>query len=368
MPTVGDVLRVLEEIAPARFAFSFDKIGLQIGSPDQPVSRAVVSLDRSLGAISFAREQGAQLLLSHHPLIWDPLKRVLLNQHVGRSVAELLKADIAFIAAHTNWDSARHGINDALASVLGLEEVSDFGTASEVPMLKLVVFTPAEAVDAVIDAASAAGAGRIGNYERCAFTSEGHGTFLGNDEANPTVGEKGRIEVVPEVKIEMVLPQERATAVEKAVRTAHPYEAPAFDLLPMRNLHEQPAGRMGVLAQPMSLREFVTHVDARLETRSEAWGDPEKRVRKIAVVGGAADGDWVSARNQGADVYLTGEVKQNVALEASESGIAILASGHYATEQPGCEALRETMAQRLREIDWGLFTPAPGLHGRPFTR
>jgi dinuclear metal center YbgI/SA1388 family protein len=367
MAQVRHAIEAIERVAPKRFAFQFDKVGLQVGDPYAELRRAVVSLDRSLGAVAFARDVDAQLLVAHHPLIFEPLNSVLQTSHIGRTVLELARNNIAFTAAHTNWDSARGGINDALAGLLGLQEVAEFGSAAQVARLKLVVMCPSSAVQAIIDAASGAGAGLIGEYSRCAFTSPGRGTFVGSESSHPTVGEKGRIEELDETRLEMVLPESKAKAVARAVVRSHPYEEAAYDFFVLAPIDEQPAGRIGLLAQPLSLRQLVGFANERLDTASWAWGDPERPVRKLAVVGGAADSEWRQARDAGADAFLTGEVKQHVALEAAEEGFAVIASGHYATEHPGCAVLRERLAGEMPDIDWKLFVPEAGFAGRPIT-
>ncbi|AIE86960.1 Nif3-like dinuclear metal center hexameric protein [Fimbriimonas ginsengisoli] len=365
MATVREVLAVIEKIAPKRHALSFDKIGLQVGNIDGEVRRAVVSMDRSLGAVDFAREREAQLLLTHHPLIFNPISSVDTRSHEGRTIVKLIQQGTSFIAAHTNWDAAIGGINDTLAEMFGLQEVRSFGTTENVKNLKLVFFCPAEAADRIIDAVSAEGAGVIGAYRRCAFRSSGQGDFEAAPDSDPHIGAPGERTTVDEVRVEMVLPEDRATAVARALRKAHPYEGPAFDYLSLAPVPEQPLARIGVMPEPMTLGEFVALTDRVLSTRSLAWGDPAKRIRKVAVVGGAADGDWMAAQRADADVMVTGEVKQHVALEASESGMCILSSGHYATEHPGSAALRDRMANEMPSIEWNLFTPRPGFHGRP---
>ncbi|MEZ0326671.1 MAG: Nif3-like dinuclear metal center hexameric protein [Fimbriimonas sp.] len=364
MATVRHALEALELIAPKRYAFSFDKVGLQVGSPDQPLTRAVVSLDRSLGAVAFAREVGAELLLAHHPLIFRPIESVDTRTHVGRTILELVQGGISFVAAHTNWDSARGGVNDALAELLGLEEVRDFGTAAEVGRFKLVTTCPTSAVDSIIDAASSAGAGVVGAYSRCAYTGLGHGTFVGDEGSSPAVGSAGVRETVEEVRVEMVVSASSASAVVRAVQKAHPYEEPVRDLYVLRGEREQAAGRIGRLET--TLCELAAFVDERLNTRCWAWGDGSKRIRKVAVVGGSADEEWMEAQRAGADVLITGEVKQHVAVEASESGMCLIAAGHFATEHPGCAALRERMSKAMPDVEWVLFEPAAGLNGRPF--
>ncbi len=364
MPTVSDVLAALEQIAPSRYAFGFDKIGLQVGDAGARVDRAVVSLDRSLASVEHAREIGAQLLLSHHPLLFEPLKTVTTGTHVGRTVTALLQSNIAFIAAHTNWDSAKGGVNDELAARLELSEVVEFGYGNDVPQLKLTVFAPTEDADGIIDAASEAGAGQIGLYSRCAFTSSGQGTFRPGPGSNPTVGHEGLIKNTKELRIEMVLPAERRWAVEAAVRRNHSYEEPAIDFAQLVDRAEQPAGRMGTIA-PATFRDFAADVQRRLGAPVYAWGDPDRRVRTIGVVGGAADSEWVAALNSGAEVFVTGEVRQHIAVEASECGICIVAAGHHATEHPGVEALAQRLRGVLPGVEWEVFNPAPGYAGRP---
>lgn len=365
MATVHDVLRAIDSLAPSRFAFGFDSVGLQVGNPDASVESAVVSLDRSLGAVEYARTLGAQLLVAHHPLFFDPMPRLTNRGHQEATAFRLIESGIACIAAHTNWDCAQGGVNDALAARLGLLDVRTFGSAAGVETRKLVVTVPQTHAEAVAKAAGDAGAGSIGNYTHCAFRSEGIGQFLPGPGANPAIGAIGRFEEVDEVRIEMSCRAELADAVIRAIRAAHPYEEPAIDLYVLNESFEQPAGRLGSLPQPMTLQQFSEHADRVLGTRCWVWGDANRLVRTVGVVGGAADSEWKGALRAGVDVFLTGEVKQHIALEASESGLPILAAGHYATEQPGVEALAEALKNTLPDLAWSVFAPTPGHHGRP---
>lgn len=365
MPTVQDVLDAVERIAPARMAFAFDRIGLQIGRPNDPVERGVVSLDSSLGAARHARDLGAQMLVSHHPLIWEPIKTLRSDLPRNETIVELILGGIAFHGVHTNWDCAPGGINDVLAERLGLTEVCEFGSADPVRLFKLVVFVPHASADLLIDALSEAGAGVIGLYTRCAFSHPGTGTFRGEPGSQPALGEAGRIEQVDELRVEMRVPTEQVGPVEAALRRVHPYEEPAFDWLVVRDERGQPAGRSGALPRPMALRDLVAHAEAALETKVWAWGDPDRVIRTVGVTGGAADGDWRDAQRAGADVFLTGEVRQNIAVEVAEADFAILAAGHYATEHPGCRRLAERLSDALPAIAWSLYEPPPGRWGRP---
>lgn len=365
MPTVADALAALESLAPARIAYSWDRIGLQVGAREANVSKAVVSLDRSLAAVRFAAEIGAELLVAHHPLVWEPLERIDPATHVGRTVTELIRSGIAFAAAHTNWDAAPGGINDALAGRLGLVECVPFGSGASIGDVKLVFFCPAASTDAVVDALAAEGAGTIGLYRRCAFLSPGVGTFESLPEAQPTVGSPGQRERVDETRVEMRVPQTRMEAVRAALARAHPYEEPAADWYGLEPAQACPIGRIGQLSPAARLEAFGRQVDERLGTRSTVWGDPSQQVTRVAVVGGGADDEWRAANAAGADVLVTGEVRQHTAVEAVEQGFALIAAGHYATENPGCAALRERLAAALPEIEWHHFEPEPGQSGRP---
>ncbi len=365
MATVSDVLDALEVLAPKRYAFGFDKVGLQVGDPARTVRKGLVSLDRSLAAVEEAISTGCEMLVAHHPLLFEPAATVTTNDHVGQTILKLAENKVAFAAAHTNWDSARGGINDALAAKLQLVDVQAFGFAAPVPMLKLVVFAPIDSEQAIREAASKAGAGTIGNYSQCAFSSEGVGTFLGNEHSSPVVGTRGTLQQAPEVRIEMQVRASLRNQVEQAVRQTHPYEEPAYDFFVLADNHEQPAGRIGILPTPLPFAAWASTVESQLNTKVWAWGDADRLIRTVAIVGGGADGEWKDAQAAGADAYLTGEVRQHVALEAVESGMPIIAAGHYATEHPGCEELASRLKAAMPSVEWSCFTPAPGIAGRP---
>lgn len=354
----------LEAIAPARHAYSFDRIGLQVGSADGGCERVAVSLDSSLAAVQFAHAQGCQALVCHHPIIWDPLPSLTNADVRQKAVMEAIRLGVTVIAAHTNWDTAPGGVNDALSERLGLEKARPFGSSPEVRWLKAIVFAPAESAEALMSAMAAAGAGVIGEYTECAYSSDGVGVFRPGEKANPVIGQPGKREQTPEVRIEMRLEAPDRRRVEAALRAAHPYEEPAYDFVPLEGSAGRKAGRIGSLSEPIPADQLAGWLDERLATRSLVWlAQPQSAIKTIAVVGGAADGEWRAAMAAGADLFVTGEVRQNVAVEASESGLAIAACGHYATEQPGMEA----MARRLRELGWDavLFEPPPGQAGRP---
>lgn len=364
MVPVSAVVAAVERLAPPEFAFGFDRTGLQVGVPSASVGRVVVSLDSSLAAVRHAVDVRAQALVCHHPLIWEPLRDLAGEGRVAQAVRLLMRHDIAFIGAHTNWDCAPGGINDVLAERVGLLDVTAFGTAEPRRTTKVVTFVPPEHERAVIDAMSGAGAGQIGLYRRCAFSTLGTGTFEPDEAADPYLGRPGERESVGESRVEMAAPTARVAAVVSALRSAHPYEEPAYDLVPLADVPGQPAGRVGFLPSPLSATQFAAHIDQCLGTRTHLWQGHDRPIAKVLVVGGAAADCWRDAVQAGCDAFVTGEVPQHVAVEASEAGMTVLASGHYATENPGMARMAELLGAAL-PVEVEFFEPGPGWSGRP---
>lgn len=350
MPTVSDVLNAIEQIAPSRLAFSFDKIGLQVGTPSDEVAEGYVCLDVTPEVIE--RCKPGSIVVAHHPIIWDPIKNLC-----DKRLLNLARSGASFIACHTNWDVAQGGVNDTLANLLGLENVSPFGVAPESKMVKLVTFVPKPSLDVVIDAISAAGGGSLGEYERCAYYSEGVGTFEPSLSANPAIGQPGEREHVNEFRMEMLVPNAAVRTVEAALRAAHPYEEPAYEFIPITNRAELAIGRIGELQNPISLKEFANNMHRILGTAPQVMGDPDQLVQKVAVIGGAAGDEWQSAKHAGADVYVTGEAKHSTLVDAGFAKFPMILGGHFATEAPAMNFLRARLAEEMPEIEWHVVHP-----------
>ncbi len=359
--TVADLLAAIEVIAPARMAFEWDHIGLQVGSPTQTIARGVTCLDLTLDKARSLAPNTAVVV--HHPLIWNPLTSIRTDHDNGAIIAELLRKDGALIAAHTNWDAAAGGINDTLAARLGLTDIVPFGASSPVKQFKLAVFVPPSALESIFEAAAKPGAGTIGDYDQCSFRSVGEGTFRGSQGTKPAIGQAGRLERVDEVRLEMLVPMDRRQKVEAAVRKAHPYEEPAMDWSILVDGPGQSLGRLGHLPSVMPLSDFRELVDENLGTRSQVTGAPDRPIRKVAVIGGAAGDEVSAAHRAGADVYVTGEFKHHELIAASSAQLATVEAGHYATEHPGMEALRDRLAAALPKVSWSCLASEPGQNG-----
>jgi dinuclear metal center YbgI/SA1388 family protein len=347
MIDVDAVARWIEGFAPRRLAEDWDNVGLLWGDPRAPVSKVMTCLTVTPTTAAEAIEGGVELIVSHHPVLFRPVKQVRADRRETGMLWDLARAGVAIVSPHTAFDNTAGGINDGLARRLGLAEVRPLRPSPAAASFKVVMFTPRDDREAVLAAAFTAGAGRIGAYDECSFTIPGQGTFFGTEGANPTVGQAGRRETVRERRIEIVCPAERLSAVLASIRSHHSYEEPAIDVYP---LHPVPrgegAGRLGLLPQATTLRSFASRVATELKAPAlQAVGPPDHPIERVAIVCGAGDDFLGDAARAGADVLLTGEARFHRALEAEALEIALVVAGHHATERPGVEDLADHLAR-----------------------
>lgn len=342
-----DALRTLDAHYPPGTAESWDAVGLVAGDPEQAVRRVLLAVDPVRAVVDEALEWGADLLVTHHPLFLRPVHSVAATSFKGSLVHRLVRGGCALHVAHTNADSARGGVAEALAAAVGLTDLEPLRAAALPALDKHIVFVPADDADAVLDAMAAAGAGAIGDYARCAWTTTGTGTFTPLEGAEPTIGQVGRREDVTETRLEMVAPRGRRTAVVTAMRSSHPYEEPAFDVLELAALPSGTGlGRVGRTTGSPTLAEFARTVAAALPRTAHGVrvaGDLDAPVDRVAVVGGAGDSLFDAVRASGADAYLTADLRHHPASEAREQaefegrGPALVDVSHFASEWPWLE-------------------------------
>lgn len=343
---IQDLLGLLHTLYSPALAEEWDNVGLQVGDQKSEVTRVLISLDPTLAALEEAERIGAQALLTHHPLIFRPLKHIAAHDETGQLAMRAIRSGIAVIAAHTNLDRAANGLNDWLARAVGIEHGVPLQT-SETQLLKLVVYVPAGYEDQVAEALFGGGAGQLGAYDRCSFRSDGVGTFRPGAGTEPFIGEIGKNERVREIRLETILPAELAQRVVEKMLKAHPYEEIAYDLIPLRNRRPNVGlGRIGRLNQPTTLAAFAATVQQALGATSlRMVGKPETRIAKVAVCGGSGAFLWADAQRQGADVLVTGDVKYHEAQSALARGITLIDAGHFATEALMVKELATTLRQ-----------------------
>jgi dinuclear metal center YbgI/SA1388 family protein len=353
VPRVADLRAVLDEWYDPRRAESWDAVGLVCGDPQDEVDHVLLAIDALPATVSEALAVGAQFLLTHHPLLLTPVHGVPADDPKGALVHRMIRAGVAHHVAHTNADVANPGVSDALAARLGLENLRPLQADTSSPDDKLVVFVPPSQAGRLIDALAGAGAGQIGRYDRCAWTATGTGTFRPDVGTRPAVGPVDEVSEVAETRVEMVVPRGRHGDVVRALRTAHPYEEPAFDFY--ARLGEPGlagTGRVGEVRSVTTLLDFVDYAARALPRTGwgiRAAGDPDRPVRTVAVCGGSGGSLAGRAREVGADVYLTADLRHHPVIEAvSERGggvMGLVDVSHWATEAPWLSVV----AARLRE-------------------
>ncbi|MDN5347970.1 MAG: hypothetical protein PWP65_1534 [Clostridia bacterium] len=346
-----EIINLVAEYAPPDLAAQWDNVGLLVGDPSQEVRRVLVSLDVTREVIDEALARGANLIISHHPLIFEPLRFLRFDTHPGKLVQQLISENIALYTAHTNLDHADLGVSYHLGLCLGLQEMQVLAPEFQEKYYKLVVFVPQGHEQKVMEALGRAGAGWIGNYSHCTFRALGTGTFLPLEDSSPFIGQKGKLEEVQEYRLETIVPRVCLQKVIRAMIEAHPYEEVAYDVYPLAGAGKaRGPGRIGVLPQPEKLGDFAYRVKEALGTEKVAvTGDWEKDVVRVAVCGGAGAGLWPKALQAGADVLVTGDVKYHEARAVSEAGMALIDAGHYATERVIVPALVKYLEEKLQK-------------------
>jgi dinuclear metal center YbgI/SA1388 family protein len=337
---LSEIIGVLDAAYPPKLAADWDSVGLVCGDPDEPVETVTVAVDATAAVVAEVPDRG--LLLAHHPLLLRGVDTVAASTAKGALLHQMIRTGRALFTAHTNADAASPGVSDALADVLGLtvEEVLD-PVSVGAGMDKWVVFVPTDAADAVREAMFAAGAGHIGDYSHCSWSAPGTGQFLPTEGASPTIGTVGNVERVSEDRVEVVAPARLRAHVLAALRSAHPYEEPAFDIFALATVPgDVGLGRVGTLPRPEPLSAFVSRVHDALPGTSwgvRAAGDSEATVSRVAVCGGAGDSLLNTVADAGVQAYVTADLRHHPADEHTRaSDVALVDVAHWASEFPWC--------------------------------
>ncbi len=351
--TLSDAVDLLHGWYPPSTAEEWDAVGLVSGDPAARVGKVMFAVDPTEEVAREAAEWGADLLVVHHPLFLKPVHGVAATTPKGRTLHTLSRAGCALLTAHTNADQAHDGVSEALALALGLSDLAPIVPTPAVALDKLTVYVPTDAAQVVRAALAEAGAGRIGDYDHASFSAPGEGRFRPRPGANPTIGQVGVPEVVPEERIEVVLERRLRSRVVLAMLRAHPYEEPAYDVVELADpgTTGRGTGRIGTVART-TLREFAAAVAEALPPTAHGVrvaGDPERPVRRVALCGGAGDFLLGTVAGTDADVYLTSDLRHHPAAEFVErGGPALVDVAHWAAEWTWLPVVE----RRLKEA-WG---------------
>jgi dinuclear metal center YbgI/SA1388 family protein len=346
---VADWVALVDACYPMSDAASWDAVGLQVGAPDDLVTRVLVSLDVTEQVLDEARVGGADLVLAHHPLLFRPLARLTPATAAGRLALAAARAGVAVLAAHTNFDAAERSTTTPIVETLGLTDIRPLVGQRDAggEICKLTTFVPTEATAAVIAALSEAGAGVIGEYRDCTFRVAGTGTFTPSANAAPAVGQREVRNEVDEDRLEVEVRADGIAAAVAALIDAHPYEEVAYDIYRLvdQRTADKGLGQVGDLVEPLALREVADRLAEGLPSpHLRVSGDLKRRVRRVAACGGAGDSLIGDALAAGADVYVTGDLRHHPVLDASTQGLALIDAGHHATEAAALPALRGALA------------------------
>ncbi|WP_054710912.1 Nif3-like dinuclear metal center hexameric protein [Bacillus sp. JCM 19041] len=324
-------VQIFEQFAPKQFAVEGDKNGLMIGTLNKKIKNVMIALDVLEETIDEAIEKEVDFILAHHPLLFRPLKQINLDTTIGRIIKKAIEHNITIYAAHTNLDVASGGVNDLLAEKLKLESPKVLVETYKEAMQKIVVFVPADYASQVRSALGEAGAGYIGSYSHCSFSTEGTGSFYPEKEANPHIGKVGSQEYVDEVRIETIIPTRLSRPVIASLVKAHPYEEPVYDLYPLDEPYEKMGlGRIGKVAAGYTLRTYVDFVKRALNIENvRVVGDLNAPIKKAAVLGGDGNKYVSQAKRAGADVLITGDLYYHVAQDALMEGMFVIDAGHH---------------------------------------
>ncbi len=353
--TVRDIAAALERWAPPGSKLSYDNVGLQVGDPAKDVASVLVALDLTPAVVDEAEAMGTDLVVTHHPLLFKPIKRLVPTDFVSGLAYRLAQSGIAYYAIHTNLDAAPGGVSFALAEHLGLNNVRFLDGMTE-SLMKLVTFVPPDHTEAVRAALAEAGAGRIGDYSECAFTTTGTGHFRPGDDTDPHTGTPGTLESADEVRIEMEVARWDVGRIVTALKQAHPYEEVAYDLYPVEQPSTQAGlGAIGTVDEPMPLKAWLEVILEKLEAGSLRYvGDPEAMVSTVAVCGGAGSSLVSTAMAAGADAFVTADITYHTFFQPlapdGTPRMALIDAGHYETEWITERLLVGWLAERFPDL------------------
>ncbi|MDJ0783771.1 MAG: Nif3-like dinuclear metal center hexameric protein [Desulfosarcinaceae bacterium] len=349
--TLADIIQHMTALAPPALAESWDNCGLQVGDPRWPVRRILVALDPLPAVIQEASEKEIDLLITHHPLLMQPLKQIDFNSPAGKIIAACAVRQMAIFAAHTNLDSVKGGLNDHLANLLNLQKRKVLRPAAAPARAKLVIFVPADAEAAIRQALFSAGAGLIGDYSHCAFRLEGQGSFRPGAASRPAIGQIGRTETVGEVRLETIVPQHRLPAAVAAAEAAHPYETMAWDAYPLlTDPADSGLGRVGDLPEEISLKALADRVKMILGAAFvRVVGVPQARVATVALCTGSGGSLLDAFFGSGAQAFITGDVRYHDARSVEDAGKGLIDVGHFASERIVVNHLVTQLRNRLAD-------------------
>ena len=344
---VRDVVNYIETIAPPALQESYDNSGLLVGDAEATVKGVMLSLDVTEAVVQEAIDNNCNLIVAHHPIIFSGLKRLTGRNYIEKTVIKAIKNDVAIFVAHTNLDNIQEGVNRKICEKLHIKNPRILSPKKGI-LKRLITFIPKDHVEQVREAIFEAGGGKIGDYDQCSFNTPGEGTFRGNENSDPTIGEAGEFTTTSEVKTEIIFPAFLERQVMQALKQAHPYEEVAYDIIALENEHQLiGSGMIGELEEPVDEMEFLQRIKSNMAAGCVRYTAVSgKKVKKVAVCGGSGSFLLSTAISQGADVFVTADFKYHQFFDA-EGKIVIADIGHYESEQFTTEIFYDILTKKF---------------------
>ncbi len=346
MMKIDEVIRYLDAIVPPFLQESYDNSGFMIGDRTAVLKGILTCVDVTEDVLEEARQKSCNLVVSHHPLIFQGLKKITGQDHVAKTVKKAIQENIAIYAAHTNLDSVDFGISAILADKIGLKGLKVLDPKADL-LKKLVVFCPVDYAGKVRKAVFAAGAGHIGDYDSCSFNLEGQGSFKAGDDADPFVGQRGELHYEKEARVETIFPVYRQQQILEAMTEAHPYEEVAYDIYPLDNRYEKAGfGIIGYLKKPIPAKSFLSELKEKLNLQMLKYTPANGQVSRVAVCGGAGSFLIDKAKAAKVDAFITADLKYHDFFRA-ENQIMLADIGHYESEKYAKELLNQIISEKF---------------------
>jgi dinuclear metal center YbgI/SA1388 family protein len=368
--TVADIVKIMETIAPPWLAEKWDNVGLQIGQKEWSVKTVWIALDPSFDVVHDACSHGVDLLITHHPLIFQPLTSINFDTGVGSIIQLAIKHQMAIYSAHTNLDSATDGLNDVLANRIGLKNLRVLGESKGAGIYKLVIYVPLKYEQGVLKSIFETSAGEMGSYTCCTFRSSGKGTFKPGSSAQPFTGQIDETATVDEIRIETVVQKKDLNYVIEHIKKKHPYETMAYDIYPLVPFgNQQGLGRIGELDERMDLASFALSLKKKLGlSEVKIAGNIDLPVTLVALCAGSGSSLMDEFLSSGAHVYVSGDLRYHDARSVEAAELGLIDIGHFASEHLFIEVFRDRLCVLLSEIGIHVKVEAYGLENDPFVR
>jgi len=331
--TCGEIFKYIRSWAPEEIAWNKDNVGLQVGSAKRKVKNILLALDLNMKVIIEAVKKDCNIIITHHPLLFNPLRKIDTDQdNTSLLVEKLIKHDITLFSAHTNLDFTKDGVSFELAKTLKLKNIR-FLSNIKSTKYKLIVFVPESHIEKVASAIFESGGGIIGEYSSCSFRTKGKGSFKGSEKTSPSLGKKLSYEKVEEIKLEVMIDSWKLDKILSAIRSVHPYEEIAYDVYPLNNENiNYGIGAIGEFDNAMNAREFLNHVSKSLKINNFRYrAGKENKIKTVAVCGGSGSEVIPAAIKKGADALITADIKYHTFID-NEGKILLIDAGHYETE------------------------------------